>query len=101
MSACRQISILVIQFKFSINGRDNELAFGVNHEANIFPEADGEVVLNITFGEKSLLRTEKESSRPLPLNTRVRFRVDFTQVLKAFEDKGYYDDCARKQDIQG
>ena len=82
----------VIQFKFSINGRDNELAFGVNHEANIFPEAEGEVVLNITFGQKSVLRTEKESSQPLPPNTRVRFRVDFTRVLKAFEDQGYFDD---------
>jgi hypothetical protein len=49
----------VIQFKFSINGRDNELAFGVNHDANIFPEGDGEVVLNVTFGEKSLLRTDR------------------------------------------
>jgi hypothetical protein len=82
----------VIQFKFSINGRDNELAFGVNHEANIFPEADGEVVLDVTFGQKSSLRTEKESSQPLPPNTRVRFRVDFTRVLKAFEDKGYFVD---------
>jgi hypothetical protein len=82
----------VIQFKFSINGRDNELAFGVNHEANILPEAQEEVVLNVIFGQKSSLRTEKEASQPLPPNTRVRFRVDFTSVLKAFEDKGYYDD---------
>ncbi len=82
----------VIQYKFSINGRDNELTFGVNHEANIFPESDGEVVLNITFGQKTVLRTEKESSQPLPPNTRVRFRVDFTRVLKDLEDKGYYDD---------
>ncbi len=82
----------LIQFKFSINGRDDELPFGVNHEANIFPEGDSAIVLNITFGEKSLLRTDKESSLPLPLNTRVRFRVDFRKVLKAFEEKGYYDD---------
>lgn len=82
----------VIQFKFSINGRDNELAFGVNHEANIFPGADGEVVLDVTFGQKSVLRTEKESSQPLPPNTKVRFSIDFSSVLKAFVDKGYYDD---------
>ena len=82
----------VIQFKFSINGRDNELAFGVNHEANILPDADEEVVLDVIFGQKSDLRTEKEASQSLPPNTRVRFRVDFTPVLKAFEDKGYYDD---------
>ncbi len=30
----------VIQSKFSINGRDNELAFGVNHQANIYPDGD-------------------------------------------------------------
>jgi hypothetical protein len=82
----------LIQFKFSINGRDNELAFGVNHEANIFPEGDGEVVLNVTFGEKSLLRTDRVSSQPLSVNTKVRFRVDFNRVLKDFEEKGYYDD---------
>jgi hypothetical protein len=82
----------VIQFKFSINGRDNELTFGVNHEANIFPEGDGVVVLDVTFGQKSSLRTEKESSLPLPPNTKVRFRVDFSSVLKAFDDNGYYDD---------
>jgi len=82
----------VIQYKFSINGRDNELAFGVNHEANIFPEADGEVVLDVIFGQKSPLMTEKEASQPLPPNTKVRFRVDFSSVLKAFDDNGYYDD---------
>lgn len=82
----------VIQFKFSINGRDNELAFGVNHEANIFPDDDDIVVLDLTFGQKSTLRTGKGSSQPLPPNTKVSFRVDFTAVLKAFEDKGYYDD---------
>jgi hypothetical protein len=84
----------LIQFKFSINGRDDELPFGVNHEANIFPEGDSVVVLNITFGEKSLMRTDIESSQPLPVNTRVRFRVDFRQVIKAFEEKGYYDDLS-------
>ena len=84
----------LIQFKFSINGRDDELAFGVNHEAHIFPEGDSEVVLNVTFGERSQLRTDRESNRPLPVNTRVRFRVDFTKVLKAFEEKGYYDDLS-------
>lgn len=91
----------VIQFKFSINGRDNELAFGVNHEANIFPEADGEVVLLVTFGQKSTLRAEREASQPLPPNTKVRFRVDFSSVLKAFEDKGYYDDILGNRIYKG
>ncbi len=87
----------LIQFKFSINGRDDELAFGVNHEANIFPESDGEVVLDVKFGERSNLRTDMKSSQPLPVNTKVRFRVDFTRVLKDFEGKGYYDDILGKR----
>jgi len=43
----------VIQFKFSINGRDNELPFGVNHQANIYPEGDDPVVIEVIFGEKA------------------------------------------------
>ena len=33
----------VIEFKFSINGRDNELPFGVNHQAGIYPDDKGEL----------------------------------------------------------
>ncbi|HUW93811.1 MAG TPA: hypothetical protein VMV74_11655 [Bacteroidales bacterium] len=82
----------LIQFKFSLNGRDNEMAFGVNHEASIYPDGDLPVVLDLVFGQKSDLGTDMESGQSLPANTRVRFRVDFTRVLKAFEEKGYYDD---------
>ncbi len=41
----------IIQFKFSINGRDNELPFGVNHQANIYPVGDDPVVIEVIFGE--------------------------------------------------
>lgn len=82
----------VIQFKFSINGRDNELAFGVNHQANILPSEDDATLLEMTFGQRSDLGSHKDASQPLPPNTRVRFRVDFNAVLKAFREKGFYDD---------
>jgi hypothetical protein len=82
----------VIQFKFSINGRDDELPFAVNHQANIYPDSDKTVVLDVVFGQKSDLRTNVDATRPLPQNTRVRFRVDFNRVLKSFSEKGYYDD---------
>ena len=82
----------VIQFKFSINGRDNELAFGVNHQANILPSGDETTVLDMTFGHRSDLGSGKDATRPLPPNTRVRFRVDFNPVLKAFRENGFYDD---------
>jgi hypothetical protein len=83
----------VIQFKFSINGRDNELPFAVNHQANIFPDKEGPVVLNVVFGQKPETQTNVDDTRPLPRNTRVRFRVDFNSVLKSFSEKGYYDDA--------
>ncbi len=82
----------VIEFKFSINGRDNELPFGVNHQANIFPGSDGNTVLEIIFGQVSGPDTMKNATSPLPPNTKVRFRVDFRQVLDSFRDKGFYDD---------
>lgn len=82
----------VIQFKFSINGRDNELAFGINHLANILPSGDGVTLLEMTFGERSDLGSWKDASKPLPPNTRVMFRVDFNQVLIAFRENGFYDD---------
>lgn len=82
----------VIEFKFSINGRDNELPFGVNHQANIYPDSDGSKVLNITFGQKSGPSDSTDISNPLPQNTRVRFRVDFNPVLMSFKEKGFYDD---------
>jgi Bacterial alpha-L-rhamnosidase 6 hairpin glycosidase domain len=82
----------VIQFKFSINGRDNELAFGVNHQANIYPEEDSSVILRVTFGEKSDLGSNRDALQMLPPNTTVRFSVDFSKVLKAFRENGYYDD---------
>lgn len=82
----------VIQYKFSINGRDNELAFGVNHQANILPSGDEATLLEMTFGERSDIGSGKDATLPLPPNTRVRFRVDFNPVLKSFRENGFYDD---------
>jgi len=82
----------VIQFKFSINGRDNELAFGVNHQANILPTGDEATLLEMTFGQRSDFGSGKNATLPLPPNTRVRFRVDFNPVLKSFRENGFHDD---------
>ncbi|MRR20338.1 glycogen debranching protein [bacterium] len=82
----------IIQFKFSINGRDNELAFGVNHQANIYPVDGQEVILDVTFGQKSDLGSDTGPAQYLPPNTKVRFRVDFTAILRSFEENGYYED---------
>ena len=82
----------VIEFKFSINGRDDELPYGVNHKADISPGSDGTVEINVIFGQRSTPETGEASEHSLPANTRVRFRVDFSEVLRSFNEKGYYDD---------
>jgi hypothetical protein len=91
----------VIEFKFSINGRDDELPFGVNHEANIYPENDNTAVIRAVFGERGTRETSQESAQSLPPNTKVRFMVDFTEVLRSFEEKGYYDDILGNRIFQG
>lgn len=95
----------VIEFKFSINGRDNELPFGVNHQANIYPDDESGKVLDIIFGARSVNGTLPRSGESLPPNTRVRFRADFSQVLESFRTKGFFDDIAGnrifKEDFNG
>ena len=91
----------VIEFKFSINGRDDELPFGVNHEADIFPTGDGTVVINVTFGQRDTPEKGTGTEQSLPANTRVRFRVDFSEVLRSFDKKGYYDDILGNRIFKG
>ena len=82
----------VIQFKFSINGGDNEMGYNQDHRANIFPAGEDSVVLDVTFGEKANLRKGVAADESVPRNTPVTFRVDFNPVLKDFESNGFYED---------
>ncbi len=80
-----------IQFKFSINGGDNEMGYSTDHRANIFPAGEDTVVLDVTFGEQAHLRSDIKTDESVPPNTPVSFRVDFTSVLESFETDGYYE----------
>jgi hypothetical protein len=77
-----------IEFKFSLNGKDNELDYNVNHRANIYPEGTEAVVLNATFGKQANFRNAVKQTASLPANTKVKFRLDMTKVLKSFKEKG-------------
>ncbi|HAQ19745.1 MAG TPA: hypothetical protein DCR40_11010 [Prolixibacteraceae bacterium] len=59
----------VIQFKFSINGKDNELGYNINHNANIFAHNDQPVVIDVVFGKRLELLKGKEKEQNLPQNT--------------------------------
>ncbi|EMR03509.1 Bacterial alpha-L-rhamnosidase [Cesiribacter andamanensis AMV16] len=82
-----------IDFKFSLNGKDNELPVGVNHFLVLYPEGDEGIVSPlITFGQTYT------DTRPVPAddfleqNVRFRIRLDMRPVLEAFARQGYYQD---------
>lgn len=77
----------LIQFKFSINEKDNELAPGVNHWVIIGDEKESPL---ITFGEETQPVPEGPGTF-LDVNYEYTFKVDMTPVTSQFEEKGYYE----------
>jgi hypothetical protein len=77
----------IIEFKFSINEKDNELPVGLNHQVNL---AVTEALPIIVFGEKTTIGLEKETEF-LPPDSKYTFRLDFSPVLNSFKEKGYYE----------
>ena len=76
----------LITFKFSINERDNELPVGVDHQVIIGDEKESPIFV---FGTPSE-RISKSPAAFLPPNTSYTFRVDMSEVIRQFEEKGYY-----------
>jgi glycogen debranching enzyme len=77
-----------ISFKFSINGLDNEMLPGKNHEL---------VCLNtncitplITFGEQFIDSQTVPANTYLKPNTPLKLSLDMRPVFVQFEKKGYY-----------
>ena len=91
----------LITFKFSINEKDNEMISGVDHWIVIGDENISPV---IKFGESDG-KVPEENGNKLPANYQYTFRLDMTEVLTAFEKKGYYEafDGSRiaKSDFKG
>jgi len=82
----------LLTFKFSINGKDNELPPGQDNTFLALPTAAGAPLKTpvITFGQRS------QETRPVPTdkflapNTQVKMRVDMRPVLAALAQQGYY-----------
>ncbi|NLH24429.1 MAG: glycogen debranching protein [Bacteroidales bacterium] len=97
----------LIQFKFCINARDNESASGVDHQyLCLAPDGASLELPLIRFGVQ--LKTEpglSDQGRTMPRNVNVKFRVDMSDMHKAFEKEGFYDTPARsriyKEDFKG
>ncbi len=77
----------LIEFKFSINGKDNEMPFGTNH--HFLCVGGNNVTPAIKFGQvppKELPASQGE----LKPGTSLKIRLDMRDVLLAFKTQGYY-----------
>ena len=77
-----------IIFKLSLNGRDNEAGFGVDHHLMV-PEGIAEFYApTLKFGVYAPLTPGAVQNLIQPAN--VHFRVDLRPILESFTDVGFY-----------
>jgi ribosomal protein L25 (general stress protein Ctc) len=79
-----------IEFKFSINGKDNELPPGVNHHLVLYPEKGKVISPVFEFGKVGNQNMNLSKDDYLEPNTELHLKVDFREVLQEFQDKGFY-----------
>lgn len=78
-----------ITFKFSINGLDNEMLPGVNHEFVCLGKEGCETPV-ITFGTQYTDKQPIPANTYLKPNTLLKIRLDMRPVFAQFEKTGYY-----------
>lgn len=78
-----------VQFKFSINSRDNEMATGKNHIVTLQPK-NGRFVTNVEFGNQMIEIDKNSEKRNLPKNTIWTIKLDMRKVLSSFQENGFY-----------
>ena len=82
-----------INFKFSINGRDNERPSGDDRRLRLSPAGGAVLTPVYTFGERpapSFPTPGLASPRPESGDVQVTFRVDMKPMLRAFRETGTY-----------
>ncbi|MFC6999448.1 alpha-L-rhamnosidase-related protein [Rufibacter roseus] len=89
-SPANQTFSRLLEYKFSLNGKDNELPMGVNHRLVLQPEQGKIETPVVVFGKATGQNITKAPDDFLEPNVEVTFRVDLRPVLQAFEKEGYY-----------
>ncbi|PIE86036.1 MAG: glycogen debranching protein [Bacteroidia bacterium] len=87
--ANNNISALV-EFKFSINGKDNEFLPGINHKFVVSSEPKAKNEINVVFGSRNGEEDTGNVGETLKPNTKLSIKLDFNKVLQAFEKEGFY-----------
>ncbi|MGZ3823261.1 MAG: glycogen debranching protein, partial [Mucilaginibacter sp.] len=78
----------VVEFKFSINGKDNEMVPGNNHHFSCIAQSNETPA--IKFGETWSDKKVVPHDTYLKPATQFKIRLDMRAVLKAFKDQGHY-----------
>ncbi|GAA4031117.1 hypothetical protein GCM10022409_14190 [Hymenobacter glaciei] len=81
-----------VEFKFSINGKDNEMAPGLNHVLLAVARPGGAAIETppIVFGQCYQDATPLAATQYLAPNTPIKIRLDMRPVLAAFKKDGYF-----------
>lgn len=104
-SPANQFMSPAITFKFSINGKDNEMKSGIDHHFNfISSEKSAETPL-IKFGTQLMDNRALPDNTYIPPKSQLKIRLDMRHVLDEVNKNGYYTtfngDKIYKQDFKG
>lgn len=92
-----------ISFKFAINGKDNEMPSGQDHHFTVDANNGYAETPLIVFGKQLDQKTAKQIF--LQPNTKLKIKLDMRDVMKQFEQQGYYTSFKGekifKQDFKG
>lgn len=95
----------VITFKFSINGKDNEMKSGNDHHFNCISENGSCETPLIRFGRQFVDTKAVADNSYLKPKTTFTLKMDMREVLDAFAKNGFYTvfngDKIYKQDFKG
>jgi hypothetical protein len=83
----------LLNFKFSINGKDNEMPVGVNHLLLLQTNEGEPIVVRAKFGVQTNKTIVHDQQVNVHANTTVRFELDMSPVFAAFEKDGFYIDA--------
>lgn len=81
----------IVYFKFAINGKDNEMEFGVNHEFVCIPKDGLCETPIIVFGKKINNYHRRTFHQSYKNRIKLHVKLDMRHVLAAFELNGFYE----------
>jgi hypothetical protein len=89
-SPASQFQSPAISFKFSINGKDNEMKSGTDHHFNCTTVNGTCETPVIKFGHQNIDTSKMIAGTYLSANSRFTIKLDLRDVLNAFKKDGYF-----------